>query len=292
MDPRNMAAYMAEILRGQSHAELIGPIADAGGENGLVLRGGELVEEWGDTERVDMCFSVAKSFLSAVAGLAFDRGLIADVHEPVVDGRISWHHLLQQTSQWEGTLWGKPTSCDPASEGVPLGSPGSAWGYNDVRVNLLALELLRRWRRPLPEVLRDELMDPIGASDTWRWHGYRNSYLTSDGQRMQSVSGGGHWGGGVWACTRDLARFGELYLRRGRWGDRRILSERWIDLSLTPCEHNPRYGYLWRLGDGTFHAQGGGGNRIFVDPAHDLVIVTRWVDDPDSLIASKRAPTG
>jgi hypothetical protein len=47
-----MAAYMAEILRGQSHAELIGPIADAGGENGLVLRGGEVVEEWGDADRV------------------------------------------------------------------------------------------------------------------------------------------------------------------------------------------------------------------------------------------------
>jgi hypothetical protein len=88
MDPRNMAAYMAEILRGQSHAELIGPIADAGGENGLVLRAGEVVEEWGDVERADMCFSVAKSFLSAVAGLAFDRGLIADVHEPVVDGEL------------------------------------------------------------------------------------------------------------------------------------------------------------------------------------------------------------
>ncbi len=173
-----------------------------------------MVEEWGDTERVDMCFSVAKSFLSAVAGLAFDRGLIADLHEPVVDGGITWHHLLQQTSQWEGTLWGKPTCCDPASDGVAPGPPGSAWGYNDVRVNLLALELLRRWRRPLPDVLRDELMDPIGASDTWRWHGYRNSYVTIDGQRMQSVSGGGHWGGGVWASTRDRARFGMLYLRR------------------------------------------------------------------------------
>jgi CubicO group peptidase (beta-lactamase class C family) len=109
--------------------------------------------------------------------------------------------------------------------------------------------------------------------------------VTIDGKRMQSVSGGGHWGGGLWAGTRDLARFGLLYLRRGRWGDRRILSERWIDLTLTPCEHNPHYGYLWRLGDGTFHAQGGGGNRIFVDPGQDTVIVTRWVEDPDALIA-------
>ena len=134
-------------------------------------------------------------------------------------------------------------------------------------------------------VLRDELMDPIGASRTWRWHGYRNSYVTIDGRRMQSVSGGGHWGGGLWASTRDLARFGLLYLRRGRWDGRRILSEDWIDRSLTPCEHNPRYGYLWRLGDGTFHAQGGGGNRVFVDAARDLVIVTRWADDPDVLIA-------
>ena len=79
---------------------------DAGGQNGLVLHDGSVVAEWGDTTRVDHCFSVAKSFLSVVAGVAYDRGLIEDVTDLVAeyvddggfDSRhnraINWEHLL------------------------------------------------------------------------------------------------------------------------------------------------------------------------------------------------------
>ena len=61
---------------------------------------------------------------------------------------------------------------------------------------MLALAALHVWRRPLPQVLRDMVMNPIGASNTWRWHGYENSWVVIDGLNVQSVSGGGHWGGG------------------------------------------------------------------------------------------------
>jgi hypothetical protein len=131
-----MAAYMAEILRGQSHAELIGPIADAGGENGLVLRGGEVVEEWGDTERVDMCFSVAKSFLSAVAGLAFDR--VAD-RRPSRAGRRRPHHLAP------------PAPADEAVGGDALGQAHllrSRFGRRAARPARQRLGLQRRARKP------------------------------------------------------------------------------------------------------------------------------------------------
>ena len=82
-------------------------------------------------------------------------------------------------------------------------------------------------------------MDPIGASTTWRWYGYENSWVNIDGQMMQSVSGGGHWGGGMWISARDLARFGLLTLRRGRWKDKQIISEEWMKLALTltPVQH-------------------------------------------------------
>ena len=95
--------------------------------------------------------------------------------------------------------------------------PGTFYEYNDVRVNLLALAALHVWRRPLPQVLRELVMDPIGASNTWRWNGYENSWVTIDGLRMQSVSGGGHWGGGMFISSRDHARFGLLFLRGGTW---------------------------------------------------------------------------
>ena len=108
-------------------------------------------------------------------------------------------------------------------------APGSFWEYNDVRVNRLALALLRAFRRPLPEVFAERIMRPIGASDDWSWHGYRTSTVEIDGRMMKSVSGGSHWGGGVAIHAEDQARIGLLMLRRGEWEGRRLLPERWID---------------------------------------------------------------
>jgi CubicO group peptidase (beta-lactamase class C family) len=292
--------------------ETLGPVRPRGGPNGVLLRGGRIVAEWGDTARADMTFSVAKTYLAILAGLAFDRGLIADPGEPVRhtvdDGgfdpphndAITWHHLLQQTSEWEGVLWDKPDLVDrnravagrpsraPKGSHRDLEMPGDFWEYNDVRINRLALALLRLWRRPLPEVFRELVMDPIGASTAWEWHGYHNSWVEIDGRRMQSVSGGGHWGGGVFIGARDQARIGHMLRHRGVWGGRHILSEAWIDRMLTPCPHFPQYGYLvWlNIGHGlypsasplSFFARGAGGNLTWVDPERDLVAVLRWTD--------------
>jgi CubicO group peptidase (beta-lactamase class C family) len=292
--------------------EALGPVWPRGGPNGLVLRHGRIVAEWGDTARRDLTFSVAKSYLSILAGLAFDRGLIPDVHEPVRrtvdDGgfdpphndAITWHHLLQQTSEWEGELWGKPDLIDRnrSVAGRPtagkkgthrdLQPPGMFWEYNDVRVNRLSLALLRLWRRPLPEVFRELVMQPIGASPNWEWHGYRNSYVEIDGRRVQSVSGGSHWGGGVLIHARDQARIGLLLSRGGEWEGHRVLSREWIERMRVPCPLNPQYGYLWWLNTdrrwlpsapaSSYFASGAGGNLTWIDPENDIVAVLRWID--------------
>lgn len=205
--PGDPGQYLRDRFEGQPFQEIVGPTQDRGGVNGVIVKDGYVVAQWGDTDRVDMTFSVTKSYLSTVAGLAFDRGLIRDLDDLVVDyvadgtfqsehnAGITWRMLLQQTSEWEGTLWDKPDQADRRM-GIDreLGTPGTFWEYNDVRVNLLAYALLHIWRRPLPEVLKDEIMDPIGASANWRWHGYETSWTEIDGRRLQSVSGGGHWG--------------------------------------------------------------------------------------------------
>jgi CubicO group peptidase (beta-lactamase class C family) len=292
--------------------ETLGPVRPRGGPNGLVLHGGQIVAEWGDTTRVDMTFSVAKSYVSILAGLAWDRGLIGDPHDkvrltvddggfdPPHNDAITWHHLLQQTSEWEGVLWDKPDLLDrnravggrqsvaPKGTHRDLRAPGEFWEYNDVRVNRLSLALLRVWRRPLPEVFKELVMDPIGASPDWEWHGYRNSYVEIDQRRVQSVSGGGHWGGGVFISARDQARLGLMLLRRGVWGTSRILSEAWIDRMIEPCPLYRNYGYLWWLNtahglysnasSASYYARGAGGNLTWIDPENDIVAVLRWTD--------------
>ncbi len=300
--PSDPGAYLRARFEGLPHQDIVGPTAERGGVNGIVVKDGYIVAEWGDTDREDMTFSVTKSYLATVAGLAWDDGLIGDLDAPmgelVTDGTfasahnsaITWHQLLQQRSEWEGTLWGKPDLAD-RREGIDreLHEPGSFWEYNDVRVNLMAYSLLHLFRRPLPEVLRERIMDPIGASPDWRWHGYSTSWTEIDGERMQSVSGGGHWGGGLIIDTRDHARFGLLALRDGMWGDRRLVSSEWFTRATTPTEIRPVYGYMWWLNTdraqlpaapaAAFYANGAGStNIIFVDREHDLVTVTRWVD--------------
>ena len=285
----------------------IGPMKERGAANGLIVRGGYVVAEWGDTSRADMTFSVTKTFLSTVVGLAWQKGLIRNVTDLARDympepgyfeghnATITWEHLLRQTSDWQGTLWGKPDWADRPEGATPadwpkrkLSDPGSRYKYNDTRVNLLALLTLHVVRRPLPAVLRDEVMEPIGASNTWRWHGYENSWVELDGQRIQSVSGGGHFGGGMFIHARDMARFGYLFLRNGAWKDRQIVSPEWIAMARTGGPANAEYGFMnWFLNPGrkalpaapetsvTF--RGNGQNIIYIDWDNDLVVVTRWI---------------
>lgn len=306
--------------------EILGPTHVRGGPAGVVLHQGRRVAEWGDAARPDMTFSVAKSYLAVLAGIAHGDGLIADVDLPVAETAldedfasahnraITWRHLLQQTSEWEGTLWDKPDLVDRnrsldgdnsrKGQHRDLQPPGSYWEYNDVRVNRLSLSLMQRFRRPLPEVLAERVMAPIGASATWGWHGYRNSTIEIDGKAMTSVPGGSHWGGGLWICARDQARLGLMVLRGGQWNGRRILSEAWVRGMLSPCAIKPDYGYLWWLNtdrarypaasERAYAAVGAGGNLIFCEPDRDLVLVARWCapEATNDLIARAIAACG
>jgi CubicO group peptidase (beta-lactamase class C family) len=311
--PKDLEAAVTQSFGREPYGTIIGPTKSRGGAAGIILKNGYIVGEWGDTKRVDMTFSVTKSYLSTMAGLALDQGLIFDVHDPVKDyvkdgkfdsehnSKITWHHLLQQTSDWSGILWEKPDWADRPPRDVKwddlrnreLKEPGTYYKYNDVRVNLLAYSLLQIWRKPLPVLLREKIMDPIDASPTWRWHGYENSWIDIDGLKMQSVSGGGHWGGGLFISTRDQARFGLLFLRKVKWNGKQLISEKWIDMLRIPSSSNPIYGYMWWLNtnrrpipsapESVYYALGFGGNCIVVDNEHELVVVVRWAGSTKTL---------
>ena len=307
-----------------------GPLKGRGPATGLIIKNGYIIAEWGEPARVDQTFSVAKSLLSSVAALAYDAGLITSVDDkvhtymaPIIpyeparlagnkadaleqkdvielfdtehNRTISWDHLLRQTSDWEGTLWGKPDWADRPGQNSQewltrkRNAPGTVYKYNDTRVNVLALALLNIWRQPLPVVLKEKIMDPIGASRTWRWTGYENSWVVIDGQLVQSVSGGSHWGGGLFISAYDQARFGYLTLRNGKWKDKQLISETWLKMAQTPTPVQPTYGFMnfflntdKKLYAGApasaFAHIGAGSNIVYVDPENDLIIVARWIE--------------
>lgn len=291
---------------------IVGPVIPRGKPAGVIVKGGRIAASWGDVSRVDMTFSIAKSYLAVLAGLAVDDGLIR-LDDPVaktVDGphfasahnaKITWRHLLTQASEWEGVIFEKSDQVDHnrqigagadnsrKGEKRDLREPGTFYEYNDVRVNVLSYALLRRFGRALPEVLKERIMDPIGASDTWRWHGYENSWVDlGNGRKAQSVPGGAHWGGGIFISALDHARLGLLIGRQGEWGGRQLLSKAYITEMLAPSATNPDYGFLWWLNRGkarypaaterSVFALGAGSNIIWVEPENDLVVVGRWAD--------------
>lgn len=290
----------------QNFGALLGPMPKERAEtNGIIIRHGYIVAEWGDTAHVDPTYSIAKSFLSTVLGLTIDRGIIKSIDDPVgkyiKDGgydsphnaKITWRHHANQTSEWEGSMFGKSHDFIGVEqfgrgrrEPRELKEPGEFYEYNDVRINRFSLSLLTLWKRPLPEVIKQYVMDPIGASNTWQYHGYNNSDVIIDGKKLTSVSGGTRWGGGLWINTRDEARFGYLFLRRGKWGDKQIISEKWVRMATTPGPLGPDYGFLWWLNTrrkqwpsapaSSFAAIGNGTNTIWIDPENDLVVVWRW----------------
>jgi CubicO group peptidase (beta-lactamase class C family) len=300
------------ILKGfarEPYHRILGPTKKRGGPAGMILKKGRIIAQWGDVKRVDMTFSVTKSFLSTVAGLAYDHKLMTSEHDKVAsyiwDGtfegdhnnKITWEHLLNQSSDWTGELWGGKDWADrpPREGGVDdwkmreLREPGMVMEYNDVRVNVLAYSLTHLWRKPVPLVLKNYIMDPIGASSTWRWYGYDNAWTEIDGIQMKSVSGGGHSGGGMFINAEDMARFGLLFMNKGKWKDTQLISEDWINKATSPSQANNTYGYMWWLNspgnrqwkgfsDKVFSARGFGGNYIVIDPEQEIVVVTRWLE--------------
>ena len=294
------------------HNRLYGPVHPRGGVSGVIAQHGRILGEFGDPNRADLTFSVAKAYLSLLAGLAYDRKLL-QVDQPigsVLPGigfddkhnqHITWRHLLQQTSEWSGHCFDIPDTVDhyrslafaPVTTGKKgqirqLQAPGTYWEYNDVRINQLALALLHLFQKPLPEVFRQDIAKPCGLSDNWQWVGYDHAWLEINGQRVQSVPGGSHWGGGVSISAHDQRRLTELLRTNGKVDDVRVLSEDWICQMRTPCPIAPFYGYLvWlnesqrifkSLSSSAYFGMGAGGHFSLVEPDLDLVVVVRWLD--------------
>jgi len=310
--------------------QLLGPVHPRGGVSGVVYKAGELIHMWGEPDRADQTFSVAKSYLALLTGKAIELGLITSLDQTVQaslslrgnaspsgfesthNAQITWRHLLSQTSEWTGTCFGIPDQVehfrhvvlDPKpilgkkGDARQLQTPGSYWEYNDVRINQLSLALLYVYQESLAQVFRRYFLEPLSCADDFLWEGYENSWVQITNtkeqttERIQSVPGGTHWGGGVRISTTAQAKIGLMMLNEGAINEganpKQLISSEWISAMRTPCPLAPFYGLLTWLNperktfpgasESAYFMFGAGGNYVWIDPELDAVIVVRWIN--------------
>ncbi len=260
----------------------------------LVLHDDELlVEEYplgGDRDDVATSFSVAKSILSTVLGIAIERGEVGSLDDPVTDyvpellerderfGRITLRHLVSMSSGLRYEEQGMPWSDDaetyysPDLRSTALSAeveeaPGTRWLYNNYNPLLLGLVLERATDRPLADYVSDHLWQPMGAEYDASWS------LDSEQHGFAKMESGFN------ARPLDYARFGYLVAHDGRVDGRQVLPRGWVarataaDSRTDPAPHYQWFWWVDTSREGSFLARGNKGQLIYVDPGTDVVVV-------------------
>ena len=263
----------------------------------VVVRRGTIVAEWYDPRRDassrGASWSMAKSFTSALVGIAIDRGEIPSVDEPMTTYIPEWEgtdkegmRLRDVLEMASGLEWNEDYNPAEASgsdiiemvldssgsllsvvlDNPVTAPPGTRFNYSSGDTMLLSRVIAVATGMPAGDYAREHLFEPMGVSDGAWWRDLSGDTLTFCCVDMPS---------------RDFARFGQLFLDGGRLGGRRILSEEWVTESTSPSRSYEGYGYQWWLEGNTqpgvpedmYAAVGHDGQYIYVIPSLELVVV-------------------
>lgn len=254
----------------------------------LVIRDGQIVAERGPTSRSTNIKSASKSLLSALVGIALERGEIESLDQTVAEllpeqaanlpeakRRITLGNLMSMESGLESTsgdaygAWVASRDWAAAALERPMdGTPGEAFAYSTGSSHLVAAILTRATDEDLLAYARRHLLETLDVT------------VTAWDRSPEGVRFGGN---NLSMSPRDLARLGQLYLQGGRWGDRQIVPEAWVERSTKrhavgwPHRYGA-YGYLWWIPPGAswdwFAAIGYGGQFLVVVPELDMLVVT------------------
>lgn len=289
IDPEGAGWATEKLAKAEAWSKRIGSTSV------MIVHHGAVVAEWGDTAAKTPLASVRKSLLSALIGIALERGEIdlsqpigalgIDDNEPSLTAEEKSASVRDLLTARSGIYHAALYETRAMAAQRPLRfshKPGSFWYYNNWDFNTLGTIYERAVRSSIFDAFEREIARPIGMQD----------FRPTDGEYVTGAAS-------VYPAypfkmsARDLARFALLYLRRGRWEERQIVPARWVEESTQPYSRSawgPGYSYLWwtgpinngsapsvKLPEGTFFAQGAGGQLAFVIPALDLIVVHRGV---------------
>ena len=261
-----------------------------------------------------MSFSVAKSFLSAIVGIAVSEGHIASIEEPITAyvpelknsayAGVRIKDILQMSS---GARWNEDYS-DPDSDIIRFANvwangdsldeftgslvrewkPGTVNYYNSMDTQALGMMMVRATGMTLSAYTEQKLWQPLGMEE--------DAYWLVDDEGMEMAAGG------LQLIARDYAKLGQLYLQKGAWQGRQLIPESWVIDSLIPdaphlmAEAHPEYplsyGYQWWIlpgQEGEYSALGVYNQAIYVNPTRDLVIVKLSANSNYGLTATEES---
>src|ERR1700730_784653 len=266
----------------------------------VIVQGGEVVDEWGDVDQKLDSYSVRKSLLSALYGIYSSEGMI-DINETLEQSGIddSPDPLTKDEKQARivdllrarsGVYHNVDFETESMAKDRPArGShaPGTFWYYNNWDFNVLGTIFEKKTGLKIGEAFYQRIAKPIGMQD------FKPSDVFYFGGPA-SIHPTYHFE----ITARDMARFGLLYLRHGRWNKKQIVPEAWVEKSSHASEMVKAngtdlggYEYLWWVDyggahfpevsvPGIFSARGAGAHYLFIIPTLDLVIVHRTDNEP------------
>jgi len=282
---------------------LAASLAEYGGAGTVfIVRNGYAIWQGPECDREHQIFSATKSFTSTMLGLLIDDGKVtldtlATQFEPALAERyprVTLRHFATMTSgydsaggSYEFDAQGRGDSWNPGPPAPPIFPPGTKFRYWDDAMSQFGQVLTKAAGQPLDQLFKSRIADPIGMT-RWRW----TSNDTPSGRVLS-------WTGGLRTSSRELARFGQLFLSRGSWDGRQLVSASWIEQATSvqvpatiPNDVLPRsrgagvYGFNWwvngvkpdgqRLWPGapprTYYANGLHNNVCIVVPEWRMVI--------------------
>jgi len=291
----------------------------------MIVRNGYLIWKGANVDKVHGIWSLTKSFTSTALGLLIDDGkatldtragdTIAEMDKNYPE--LTLRHFTTMTSGYraEGDeprgSYSHGPSRTPFVPGAPLFTPpGSKYAYWDSAMNQFGHVLTRIAAESLESLFERRIAHPIHMNpEKWRWGNF------GEVKGIEVNGGSGNSGKHIFISARELARFGHLFLNRGMWDGRQLISQAWVDsvhqnhVPVTiPLGHPESdiegrgvYGFNWWTNGikpdgqrrwpgaplGTYAASGYNNNDMFIVPEWNLVVVRLGLDQQDRPITDK-----